>query len=921
MESRDNSKGSSSSVSPRNLFNLPFPNQVLNKYLLAILAVAVAFGLRMAINAALPARQESAAPFLTFFGAVFVAGWFGGFGPGLFATILAAIVSNYFFILPKYSFGLDSPNDVLNLLVFTLEGALSAKLCDMLRRAEWNSRSQIIEREQVVSQLQEQRARFETTLASIGDAVIATDERGLVTFMNEVASNLTGWTEGEAIGQDLVTVFRIINEHSRRTVENPVEKVLREGRVVGLANHTILVAKDGRETPIDDSAAPIRFNPATGKIEGVVLVFRDVTERKLAEQKEHELSRQLTFLVDTGTILSSSLDYETTLQKLARLCLPQLADYCLIDVFDTETGLLRRAAMAHRNSQKEELMVGLEKVSEPDLEAKSGIGRVLRTGEREFVPQLTEAMIRAGARSEEHLNLLLELKPVSVVSVALKRQGRILGALSLFFTADSGRIYNEEGLAFIEELAERASLALDNARLYREEHFDRVRQDYLAEASNVLASSLDYDVTLKQVAKLAVPGLADWCSVHIVDPVEGRMKAPLRVALAHVDPAKIEWAEQFQKDAEKYFPYNPDAPTGLPHVLRTGETELYADIPDEMLVAVAPNEEMLRILRDIGYSSVMIVPMLANGVALGVIQFVSTNSKRHYNETDVNFAKELAYRAAMAVDNARLYREAQEAIAAQRELDQLKDRFLSIASHELRTPLTSIKGYAQLLQRNTASQPGNERSGRIFGNIVYQVNRMDKLISDMLDVSRIQSGQLDLNINPAADLVELVRRVVEQQQVAVPQRVIRLESAVTSLPGSFDEGRLEQVLNNLISNALKYSPEDKPVTVRLTRIRRGGAGAQAQIEVQDEGYGISEADQSHIFEKFYRVREGNRPQNIDGLGLGLYITYEIVSRHSGQIWLESQPGVGTTFYLALPLEVQPTPEPEISQKVGVSGAS
>jgi PAS domain S-box-containing protein len=861
---------------------------------------------------------------------------------------------------------------------------------------------------QAEAALRVQQEWFQVTLSSIGDAVIATDVEGRVTFMNKVAQALTGWTLDQARNHPLEEVFRIVNEYTRQTVENPVTKVLRQGTVVGLANHTVLLARDGREIPIDDSAAPIRGEDE--KINGVVLVFRDVTERKEAEDKER-------FLAEASQLLTSSLDYQTTLNNLARLTLPRLADYCLIDLFEEteiqetaekgqkQTGLedresaksgdgdnriLRRVVVAHVDPVKEKLMQEKEIYFLPDLDSNYGIGKVLKHGEPEFIPNIGEADLQKAARNQEHLDLLGQLTPCSAISVPMLHQGRVLGALSLFFTTtESGRIYNRDGLNFVAELAQRAALAVENARLYHQEQVLKSRQAYLAQAGEVLSSSLDYELTLQRVAESAVPLLADWCTVHVLgEEVDQASGIPRQVGLAHWNPAKIEWAKQIQQEMEQRYPYDPEAGSGLPKVLKTGEAELYPDIPDELLVAAAVDEYQLQLMRDIGYSSVMIVPMIARERVLGAIQLVATSeSGKHYTQADLAFARELARRAALAVDNARLYREAQRAIATQNEVNRLKDQFLSIASHELRTPLTSIKGFTQLLQRQTALQlvgvennnsanpPANnstvqtqlpptttavsdgrgltqgspvtqpdipnirigevntvvqpipklvadqERTRRVLSNITLQVDRMDKLIGEMLDISRIQSGKLELKLTAALNLTELLQRIIEQHQVANPQRTIQLETPIQNISGNFDEARLEQVLNNLIANALKYSPRHKPVLLGLKMENSASnspalngevaqitdtsnaalEGRQVVIWVKDEGYGISEEDQAHLFESFYRARTQEN-QGIDGLGLGLYISQQIIQRHNGRIWLESKPGQGSTFYFALPLK-------------------
>jgi two-component system, chemotaxis family, CheB/CheR fusion protein len=260
--------------------------------------------------------------------------------------------------------------------------------------------------------------------------------------------------------------------------------------------------------------------------------------------------------------------------------------------------------------------------------------------------------------------------------------------------------------------------------------------------------------------------------------------------------------------------------------------------------------------------------------------------------------------------------EVTEHVRARKEVEQLnrlQDEFFSLASHELRTPLTSIKGNAQLLQLYMKRHPGaagpstsnekapqreDEQHTRLLDGIIFQVNQLSRLIDEMMDMVRIHSAVLELKISESVDFVEVIRRVVEQQALTT-KRTITLETSEESIIGATDEGRLEQVVTNLVSNAVKYSPPDKPVTVRIERPQEH----EMLVSVRDQGYGISEEEQAHIFDRFYRVHS-IESASIEGLGLGLYIAHEIVVQLGGRMWLESHQGRGSTFYFALPIESQ-----------------
>ncbi len=255
-----------------------------------------------------------------------------------------------------------------------------------------------------------------------------------------------------------------------------------------------------------------------------------------------------------------------------------------------------------------------------------------------------------------------------------------------------------------------------------------------------------------------------------------------------------------------------------------------------------------------------------------------------------------------------------EEVQARREverLNQIKDDFLSLASHELRTPLTAILGQAERLlrklepTRNSTAQGESQKTPlsieqqiQTLERIIQQIRRMNRLIDEMRDLTRIRGELLQLNNQENVDIVALVRRVIEQQEAASERRV-RLESGEERIIGTWDEARIEQVLNNLISNALKYSPAETPVTVGIER-----SDNEVVVWVRDEGPGLDEEQQAHIFDRFYRVESNGEQSQVEGLGLGLYIAYEIVRLQGGRIWLESESGQGSTFFFSLPLNPQ-----------------
>jgi len=359
-----------------------------------------------------------------------------------------------------------------------LIGSLVATLLLLISTAAL-LRSYLTHRRKIDEALRAEREWLHVTLRSIGDAVLATDIDGEVLLLNPVAEALTGFSTADAQGKRVEEVFRIINEHTREPAEIPVHRVLREGVVVGLANHTILISRSGVEHPIDDSAAPIR--DADGKMRGVVLVFRDVAERRRAEES-------LRFLAGAGTTLGALVDYRSTLQKVARLSVPFFSDFCVVDVFE-QSGI-RGAATAHVDPLQDSHLRKMHERWPLDWQAANQFGDSVRNGKPHVISSLSDEQLRAMARDEEHHAALGQLAPCSLVAVPLLIRGKVHGAL-LFGQAVSGRRFNDDDLELAQELARRTAAALENVRLYEElRDADRRKDEFLAMLAHELRNPL-----------------------------------------------------------------------------------------------------------------------------------------------------------------------------------------------------------------------------------------------------------------------------------------------------------------------------------------------------------------------------------------------------------------------------------------------
>jgi PAS domain S-box-containing protein len=404
------------------------------------------------------------------------------------------------------------------------------------------------------------------------------------------------------------------------------------------------------------------------------------------------------------------------------------------------------------------------------------------------------------------------------------------------------------------------------------------RSELIAAANDLFVQSLDYEQTLRNLAVLAVPRLADWCAVDIIDD-DGSAR---RLAVEHLDAEKV-------KDVyalEEKYPSKPDASRGLPLVLRTGKTDWLPVIPSEMLEGVAQSDEHLQMIRGLRLRSYICAPIRAGERILGVLTLVNTRDSRIYTEADVFLAEQLAVRAGYAIENARLYAQALEA-------NRAKDDFLATLSHELRTPLTAILGWANLL-RLSSYDPAMVRGA--VDTIEKSAKAQAALIDDILDVSRIVTGKFALQI-ASMDLVTIVENVLAlARPTAQAKRITIAADLPESLPLQADANRVQQIVWNLVSNALKFSKEGGRIDVSVSR-----KSDEAVIRVRDRGVGIDARMLPRVFDRFWQA-DSSTHRLQGGLGLGLAIVKHLTELHGGTVHADSDGrDKGSTFTIALPV--------------------
>ena len=411
-----------------------------------------------------------------------------------------------------------------------------------------------------------------------------------------------------------------------------------------------------------------------------------------------------------------------------------------------------------------------------------------------------------------------------------------------------------------------------------------LRLSFLSEASAALGESLDYHETLARIAHLAVPALADWCAVDVVEDTEQIH----RLALAHADPQGMALVEEIQRR----WPADPANPGAVRQVIDTGTNLHITEVSDEMLKTAARDDEHLAMIRRLDLREVLVVPLVSRGRVLGALSVANGAAADLFTPDEIALVEELGRRAGSAIDASKLMSEATEAL-------RQRDEFLAIASHDMRTPLAAVRGYAQLALRHLNQEPADIAPlNRWLTDIDESANRLTGLVAELMDVSLLRGGRkVPLLLEPT-DLVALVNeRVREHASSADERHAFKVSAEVSQLIGNWDASRLGRVLDNLLGNAIKYSPDGGSIDVSIK-----GDGAFGSVAVTDHGIGIAAKDMARIFTPMFR---GTNTGSVAGTGLGLSGSRTLVELMGGRIQVQSRLGQGSTFTIWLPVETQP----------------
>ena len=888
-----------------------------SRYGSAVLAVVAIALLRGALT---PLIGRTNLPFTMFFCAVAFAAWFGGFRPAVLSIALSLLTGAYFFAAPTGSLYVSGRDDQVAMLMIVVVGFGFA----LLSRAQRSAVARALDAE---NSERNERQRFETTLASIGDAVIATNAEGRVTFANRVALSLMRWTESEIAGRQLDEAFQIVNEFTRAAVESPVARVLREGAIVGLANHTVLIARDETEVPIDDSAAPIRG--ADGVVQGTVLVFRDIAERRRAEAARQLLAAVVESSEDA--IVTKDLDgIITTWNKGAERMLGYPADEMIgrsISVLaapnrpDEMPEILERIKRGERIEQyqtvrrrKDGTVIHVSLVVSPLHDAS---GRI--TGASKIFRDIT-AQIRAQEEiAGQRERLRVTLRSIGDAVMATDAQGRITylnpvaERLSGWASEDAAglpleevfRIINEESRQTVDNpvarvLREGKIVGLANHTLLisrdgREHAIDDSAAPIRDARGEMMGVVLVFrDVSQKRDAeRLAAEQAADLReSQERLATVMRHLPVGVGVidTRGHVVIANPAWKNLLRGDIPSV---DFEEARRWRAVSREGRPVAPSDYPGQRALRgeeVLPGIDFLR-REDDGverWTRVSAVPLRDRTGqitgALAMLQDIDEERRAEAQRAEL-LAKE------RALESEKALRETEAELARVMRALSLGELASSIA-HEVNQPLAGVVTNAEAgLRWLGANPPSIEEAKESFAMIAEDGERAGEVIRRLREFLKKRSPEttpLDIN-EVIQEAVALTRAELERRQIE-----IRMELSGDHPPVHGDRIQLQQVIVNLIINgaeamAAAGSSKELVVTSRRT------ADGRILVAVRDSGVGISAHEMPRMFDAFFTTKPA-------GMGMGLSISRSILEAHRGRIWAEANDGPGLTVQFSLPVQ-------------------
>lgn len=764
----------------------------------------------------------------------------------------------------------------------------------------------ITKRKQTEAALRKEQEFLNVLLDHVQAGIVACDAEGRLKLFNRAARSFHAMAEQPLAPEqwaDQYDLYLPDGKTPMSTADIPLYRALQGQQVRDV--EMMIIPKQGTARLLLASGQAI-YHPDHQK-QGAVVVMHDITERKQRDLERVQLMQEQTartlaeadqrrsaFLADVSQALAASLDYEQTLQSVAQLAVPYFADWCSVDLLQ-EDGTINRVAVAHSDPEKVQLGWDLAQQFPRHLNDGYGIAQVMKTGKSEIAIAITDEQLTAGIPNLEYLEILRGFGLKSCIIAPLQARGRVLGGISFVFT-ESNRQYDMTDLELAEDLARRAAIAIDNAHLYytaqqakrdAETAADRMRR------LQTVTAALSESLTPEQVAEV------------IVEQSMATLEATaVLVVLVSNDRTELEIVKSVGYQADlveswQRFPISMDVP--LAEAIRTGKP-VWAEA---LIERIARYPHLAEVYSRYDFKSWIALPLVVEGKAVAGM-LLSFKEFKHLSQDDRAFILALSRQCAQAISRAQLYAAERSARAEAEQANRLKDEFLAVLSHELRSPLNPILGWTHLLQNGKLDPACQVKA---LATIERNTKLQAQLVEDLLDISRIMQGKLTLTPAPTS-LTFVIAAAIETVKLAADAKniQIRLDLDSTIAPISGDAARLQQVVWNLLTNAVKFTPNSGQVTVELRQITIEAdlrCNQLAQIRVSDTGIGISPQFLPHVFE-YFRQEDGSTTRRFGGLGLGLAIARQIVEMHGGTVRAES-PGEnqGATFIVELPAMQQP----------------
>ena len=780
-----------------------------------------------------------------------------------------------------------------------------------------------------------QTALLDAIVRSTDDAIYSIDSNGILTSWNPASERLFGYSAVEAIGQS----NQLIIPPDQLDEEQLVRGRIAAGESVDHYD-SVRVRKDGARIDVSISVSPI--HGPDGSIVGISKIARDIAERRRREQDTARLAaivessddaivtKDLNGIVTSWNRAAERLygytAQETVGQSIGVIIPPdgideerqvirRIGQGLSVEPFDTTrvrkdsvsidvsltvwpikdpagtiigvSQITRDISGRQQADEERRRLAAIVEASDDAILSKdlNGVIKSWNPGaERMFGYTATEAigqsirMIIPKDRHDEETAVLDRIRRGEKIdhfeTIRCRKDGT-----SLPISLSVSPIRNEAGTVIGASKIARDITNRKRAQEKAEREHHRLA--FLAQMAETLPKYLDYRKTLRAIAALAVPAIADWCAVDVVRD-DGEIE---RLAVVDGDPARTEIAREIGLRYD-----DPTLPYSAHQVIRTATPVLIPRITDEMISAAAHGDQhRIEAVRSLGLISYLCVPLMVSGRAVGAMALVTAESGRRYSNDDLRFAEDLAWRIGLTMENARSYEGLQRA-------NRLKDEFLATLSHELRTPLNAILGYSRMIRAGMLS--GANLTGAV-ATIERNATSLNQMVEDVLDVSRIVAGKMRLTVQ-AIELPLVIHEAVDTIKPAAEAKRIRIHTVIDSQVGpiSGDPDRLRQIIWNLLANAVKFTPKEGQIQVRLERIN-----SSVEIIVSDSGIGIPTDFLGHIFERFRQADSGTTREHA-GLGLGLSIVRNLAELHGGTVSASSGgPGTGATFRVRLPLMI------------------